>query len=243
MGVVLPIGLLAVAVLTDWSLHHAFICRPPARLPPAPASIGTSAFVPPAPPPVTVVRERINDSCAAPDVIDDCEPSALTAVFARDLPPPGAGRAELEQLWLSDLAAGNHAAAYGLAWLGSRRALPLLRERLLADRYFYGWETSSPDDPEILFASDQFPHHQALIQAIERIDGRPLRDAVALTAHERRRLATEAADACSSPAASWLLHELAGAPLPRASANRARRRTCELRTARAARWVDVELAP
>src|SRR4051812_2524822 len=148
MGVVLPIGLLAAAVLIDWSLHHAFISRPAAGSPSAPVAIGTSAFAPTAAPlAVAVLRERVNDSCAGPAVVDDCATSALVAAFVHDLPPPGAKRDELEQLWLSDLAAGNHAAAYGLAWLGSRRALPLLRERLLAERYFYGWETSSPDDP------------------------------------------------------------------------------------------------
>jgi hypothetical protein len=143
------------------------------------------------------------------------------------MPMVRANRDALEQLWLSDLAGGNHTAAYGLAMLDSRRALPVLRARLLAERYFYGWETLSLDDPKILFADEQFPRHQALIRAIEAIAGRPLRSVVKLSDDERSRLARDAAVVCDGRAATWLLHELDGAPLPRAAVNRARRLQCD----------------
>jgi len=111
--------------------------------------------------------------------------------------------------------------------MGSRRALPVLRARLLAERYFYGWETSSLDDPKILFADEQYPQHQALIHAIEAITGRPLRSVVKLSDDERSELARDAAVICDGRAATWLLHKLDGAPLPRAAANRARRLQCD----------------
>ena len=211
LAVAAPVFLLAAGVLADRVIHHA----------PAPSA-------PPAP------SDRIDDLisgvrtwCAGPEGLENCAPEAFVATFRINLPAlVGENRRALERRWLADLADGDHAAAYGLAWLGTRRALPVLRQRLLSERYFYGWETSTPDDPATLFANEQYPRHQALILAIERIDGRPLRSAVKLTPDERQRLLDDAARCNGAEAAHWLLHLLDGAPLPSAKENRARRFRC-----------------
>ena len=108
-----------------------------------------------------------------------------------------------------------------------RLTLPELRHRLLTERHFYGWETSTPDQPEILYAEDQFPQHQKLMLLIEHRSGRPLRDAIKLSPAERLRLRRDAAGCDGWRAATWLLHELDDAPLPRAARNRAKRIACE----------------
>jgi hypothetical protein len=231
LQIAVPICLLAAAGAAD-RIFHRHPSREPAaaspapRLPPRHAADGALA-VTLARSPVEVVGKEILDSCWGPEGVDDCAPRALAAAHARHLPMLRAQRDAFERLWLSDLAGGNHTAAYGLALLGSRRALPVLRARLLAERYFYGWETSSLDDPKILFADEQFPRHLALIHAIEWIDGRPLRSVVKLSDDERHQLARDAAVVCDGQAATWLLHKLDGAPLPRAAVNRARRLQCD----------------
>jgi hypothetical protein len=105
--------------------------------------------------------------------------------------------------------------------------LPELRRRLLTERHFYGWETSTPDLPEILYAQDQFPQHQMLMSRIEQVSGRPLRDVIRLSPAERLQLRHDAAGCDGWRAATWLLHELDGAPLPRTARNRAKRIACE----------------
>jgi hypothetical protein len=125
------------------------------------------------------------------------------------------------------LAGGDHVAAYGLAWLSSKGALPELRRRLLTDRNFYGWETSTPDPNDSVYADNQYHHHQAYITAIEAISGRPLRHAVKLTRAERARLRRDAAGCDEWRAAVWLLHKLDGTPLPGTARNRSKRIRCE----------------
>ncbi len=105
--------------------------------------------------------------------------------------------------------------------------LPELRRRLITERHFYGWETSTPDRPEVLYAEDQFPQHQRLMSRIEYVSGRPLRDAIRLSPAERLQLRRDAAGCDGWRAATWLLHELDGAPLPRTARNRAKRIACE----------------
>lgn len=150
--------------------------------------------------------------CAGPEGLEDCAPEAFGATFRDSLPWLEAHRDEVEAHWLGALER-SHAYAYGLAWLRSEPALPLLRARLLADRYFYGWESDHPEDLEVRLRDDQYPHHLAYILAIERISGRELADAVALTAEERDRLIAEtlrqpADTEADADVARWLLLKL-----------------------------------
>jgi len=105
--------------------------------------------------------------------------------------------------------------------------LPELRHRLLTERHFYGWEGSAPDQPDILYAEDRFPQHQMLMLRIEQLSGRPLRDVIRLSPAERLQLRRDAASCDGWRAATWLLHELDGAPLPRTARNRSKRIACE----------------
>jgi hypothetical protein len=109
----------------------------------------------------------------------------------------------------------------------ARLTLPELRHRLLTERRFYGWETSTPDQPDVLYDGDQFPLHQVLMLRIEQLSGRPPRDAIRLSPAERLQLRRDAAGCDGWRAATWLLHELDGAPLPRTARNRAKRIACE----------------
>jgi hypothetical protein len=182
-----------------------------------------------APPPRTVneIRESVAFTCEGPEGLEYCSPRTFAATFAADLPYIKAYRSQLEHRWLEDLEAGGYVAAFGLAYLGSARALPDLRLRLLSERHFYGWESSRPDAPDVLYADEQYPRHLALISAIEHISGQPLSATVSLSRSERRRLLADASDCDSSPAAHWLLHKLDGAPLPTEAAIAAARRRCE----------------
>jgi hypothetical protein len=108
----------------------------------------------------------------------------------------------------------------------ARLTLPELRHRLLTGRNFHSW-VSSADQPEILYAEDQFPQHQMLKLQIQRLSGRPLRDVIRLSPAERLQLRQDAAGCEGWRAATWLLHELDGAPLPRTARNRAKRIACE----------------
>jgi hypothetical protein len=232
LGIALPICLLVLAALTDRIVHHAPVqVQPPA--PQRPAEAQAQATPQPTPSPeeselrtIADLMERIQMRCSEPDAVEDCTPSRLAASFAQEMPLVRKHRERLETRWIALLSTWNPIAAYGLALLDSHRALPALRARLLRERRFYGWETSSPDDPKILFSDDQFPSHRAVIAAIEWIDGRPIRQAVKLTRAERRELREDAADCDGAAAARWLLHKLEGAPLPSRAANRAQRLRC-----------------
>ena len=85
-----------------------------------------------------------------------------------------------------------------------------------------------PDRPEILYAEDQFLQAtRVLMLRIEQLSGVPLRDAIKLSPAERLQLREDAAGCDGWRAATWLLHELDGAPLPRTAHNRAKRIACE----------------
>ena len=120
----------------------------------------------------------------------------------------------MKQRWIERLTAGERDAAFGLAYLGSVRALPELRLELLKERHFYGWESSRPDAPDVVYADEQYPRQLALISAIERISHRPLTSVVRLSPDERRSLQRDAAHCDRGAAARWLLHKLEGVPLP-----------------------------
>jgi hypothetical protein len=109
----------------------------------------------------------------------------------------------------------------------ARLTLPELRRQLLAERAFHGWESSTPDLPEILYGEEQFLRQRMLMLRIEQLSGRPLRDVIELSPAERLQLRQDAAGCDSWRAATWLLHELDGAPLPRTAYNRAKRIACE----------------
>jgi len=148
--------------------------------------------------------------CSGPEGDDDCVPGQFERTFSEHLPWLLEHRQALEEQWLAALKTA-HYPAYGLAWLRSERALPTLRARLLADRYFYGWETSRPDDPDVLLADEQYTHHLAYAAAIEHISGKELAEAVALTQEERDRLFAEAQRRTPQEhgwAARWLLQRL-----------------------------------
>jgi hypothetical protein len=226
IGVAAPIGLLAIAWAADRMFHHGGCVEPrlPARAEAAPA----------APEPARRRRDDVFGDialvCDGPEGVEACAPAAFAEKFEDRLRwwfPSMTKRDDLEGLWLTMLAGGDHVTAYGLAWLDSKRALPELRRQLLADRYFYGWETSTPDPPDNVYADEQYPHHQAYILAIEKISGRPVRDVVMLTHAERAGLRRDAAGCKGWRAAVWLLHEIDGAPLPGTARNRAKRIRCE----------------
>ncbi|MCB9701204.1 MAG: Hint domain-containing protein [Myxococcales bacterium] len=165
---------------------------------------------PAAAPGVPLTDEALASRCAGPEGLEDCAPDAFGETFQDSIPWLEAHRGEVEARWLRALE-GSHAYAYGLAWLRSQDALPLLRARLLADRYFYGWETDHPEDLDVRLRDEQYPHHLAYILAIERISGRELADAVDLRPEEADRLIAETlrqpADS-DADVARWLLLKL-----------------------------------
>jgi hypothetical protein len=152
-------------------------------------------------------------TCAGPEGVDDCSPQQFERTFARELSAIRRHRSELVAHWMDAICAGHHTAAYGLAWANVREALPCLREALLADRYFYGWESSDAHELAARMRDDQYPRHMARILAIERLSGRPVAEAVALTPDERARLVRESsqdAEPGGAPdVARWLLGKLA----------------------------------
>lgn len=224
LGIVLPIGLLALGMLADRSFHrHGQALPPVAQADPEDEDAEDEVLEDSA----MDLYKEIAAACAIPDSIPVCAPPRFDARFAdrlRALDPTGR---KFERRWLADLWAGNHVAAYGLGWLRSERALPALRWRLLTERYFHTWETRQPDAPESLYADAHFPRHHVLILAIERIEGRPIRKLIQLNAGERGLLWRRAAGCYGAPAAMWLLHQFDGAPLPGAAANRERRIRCD----------------
>jgi hypothetical protein len=229
LAIAAPIGLLAVAWVADRIFHHTprievrWTFRPAVpseRLPSAGSDVAASLEESGG----DVFEEIIG--CGAPDSVEACGPESFEDRFAERL-EERESRGALERRWLAELADGDHVAAYGLAWLGSKAALPELRRQLLTDRYFCGWETSTPDPPDAVYADDQYPHHQAFIVAIEAISGRSLRGALKLSAAERAQLRKDSAGCDDWRAAVWLLHKLDGVPLPRTKVNRAKRIACE----------------
>jgi len=222
LGVAAPLGALTIAVVADRLFHHAFVCREPAGYD---KDIGLRPAAPLAQPPEDVF-EAIQATCGGPEGVESCGPLDFAHNFANRL-AEREDRTALERRWLTELANGDHVAAYGLAWLGSRRALPELRRRLLADGYFYGWETLSANEPEILYADGQYPHHQAMIAAIEHISGQPLRATVKLSPAERERLRAGAARCNTWQTEIWLLHRLDDTPLPDRRWNFRKRLSCE----------------
>lgn len=99
---------------------------------------------------------------------------------------------QVEPILLENLRNGHHGAAYVLAYLGTTEALPILRERLLNERYFYGWEGTDRTDEKSYLSDNQFPRHVAYMTAIERISGQPIWEAMKLSDAEKTKLENEA---------------------------------------------------
>jgi len=180
----------------------------------APAAHPTQT-TPPAPPlGVEGLLSIYAANCAGPEGATACDTSAhFEETFRAELPALRARRDELVSAWMRLLEGGAHAPAYGLAWAGERRALPALRRGLLADRSFYGWESSDAATPEARMRDEQYPSQTARIVALEKLGGGPVREVVALTPAERASLVREAfepgAPGGPSDVARWLLLRLA----------------------------------
>jgi hypothetical protein len=128
----------------------------------------------------------------------------------------------IEQGALDRLPSGDYVPVHALGFLRSRRALPVLRAMLLGAESAADWTA-----PEVLY-DQQFPRHLLLMQAIESIEGLPIRHAFKLTRAERRRLSDTAAGCRREISSQWLLYKLAGTPLPTVSQLRAHRGACRL---------------
>lgn len=99
---------------------------------------------------------------------------------------------EVEQCVNARLRNGSVAAAWIAGYFRFESSLPLLRQNLLADRYFYGWEGPDPEKESTYLLDQQYTHYIAYIAAIEAITGRSLTESVALTAAEIESLRSEA---------------------------------------------------
>jgi hypothetical protein len=225
LGIAAPICLLAVAWSADRAFHHKPCPAAPA-LPPVPR-------VDP-PDPEWARKEALDNLlhsygqvCKRPDNVEQCTPFAFDYMLADKFRALGVSRSELERRWLAEISTGDPVAPFGLAWLGTTRALPALRNALVASRAQTLWHPTTPDDPEILFADDEFPRQRALIAAIERISGRPLLETVKLSRGERAKLSGDAERCDGGRAATWLLHKLDGAHLPPENQDRFTRLACE----------------
>ena len=139
-------------------------------------------------------------------------------------PPPRAPAAALVEF---DVVADGDSDVEAHAVFATDLTIPELRRQLLAERAFHGWESPTPDRPEILYGEEQFLRQRLLMLRIVQLSGLPLRDAIKLSPAERLQLRQDAAGCDGWRAATWLLHELDGAPLPRTAYNRAKRLACE----------------
>ncbi len=151
--------------------------------------------------------------CAGPEGLDDCSLERFEVTFADRLPGLRAHRDAVVERWRASLHGGNHAAAYALAWAGDEASLPALRQGLLEERYFYGWESSDAFTIAARMRDDQYPRHVARARAIEHLSGEDLATAVALTDDERAQLVRDAyaegEAGGAHDAARWLLTRLA----------------------------------
>jgi len=238
LAIVGPIALLALGVLADRIVHHAPPPAAPPRAPAPPARTArpVQAVIEPAepaepaasaePPTALDLLHKIRRACPNPDRADGCSPLTLTAALASDMPAIRANHRELEDRYLARLPSAEYLPIHALGFLRSRRALPELRASLLSQDSPTDWNLADPNEPAIFYADQQFPRHLALMQAIESIEGLPIRRAFKLTPAERRVLSTNAARCHGATSAQWLLYKLAGTPLPAFSQIRAHRGAC-----------------
>ena len=154
-----------------------------------------------------------------------CRDTLKHGVLPRALVKPAdaelmrARREEVKPLLLAALEHDSYGAAFLLGFLHAKEAIPLLRKKLLEDRYFYGWEGPDYTTEEAYMTDDQYPHHTAYILALETIFQVPITRAFRLTDEERQMLEREAAlantkseEAKTHYAAKWLLQRLSRPP-------------------------------
>lgn len=224
LGIAAPICLLAVAWLADRMFHHRSC---PESRPDQHAIVEPVEQDQARERSLDELLKRYGQVCKGPEAIDDCTPFAFDYMLAPKFRELGVTRSDLERRWLAELSSGDPVAPFGLGWLGSKRALPALRDLLLVARSCALSTATRPDDTDTLFSDDQFPRQRALIAVIERISGRPVRDTVGkLSWFERVQLYRDTEGCEGSRAATWLLHKFDGAPLPSSSQNRAKRLAC-----------------
>ncbi|MEM9347914.1 MAG: hypothetical protein AAGB26_15000 [Planctomycetota bacterium] len=110
------------------------------------------------------------------------------------------------------LTEGDYRAAWVAGYLRLRSSLQLLRQGLLAERYFYGWEGPDYTQDSSWLHDWQYTHHLAYIAAIEAITGRSIHEAVVLTDSEFAYLRAESVSSDISKEdrmrARWLLLKL-----------------------------------
>ena len=237
LGILAPICFLVLAAKVDWIFHHAPPRLAPARAaaPARPAPCVHAALEPALPPvasaePPTALdlMHEIRRACPNPDRADGCSPATLTAALANDLPAIRAHYHTIEERYIARLASSEYLPIHALGFLRSRRALPVLSELLFMAESDADW-LAPPNEPSIFYADRQFPRHRALLQAIESIEGLPIRRAFKLTRAEHRQLSSTAAACHRSTTAQWLLHELDGTPLPTFGEIRAHHAACHAR--------------
>lgn len=129
--------------------------------------------------------QAFETECGAPESAESCGPTEIERTIDRLAPALSGYRTAAAEYFLGRLAHGDRSAARGLEWLRDRRALPILRELLLAGDEYYGWESSEVISPEEMFAPRQFPSLVAYASAISTITGLSLQEAVILTPEER----------------------------------------------------------
>lgn len=87
---------------------------------------------------------------------------------------------------------GDHSAAWIAAYFRIESSLPYLRNGLLAERSFYGWEGPDYTQEQAWLQDQQYPRQMGYITAIEAITGKPIDQAIVLDKTERENLIKEA---------------------------------------------------
>lgn len=99
---------------------------------------------------------------------------------------------DVERYANATLQGGSVSSAWIAGYFRIESSLPLLRQLLLTDRYFYGWEGPDPEQESSYLLDEQYTHHRAYIAAIEAITGKSLRESIELTPAEIDNLKSEA---------------------------------------------------
>ena len=219
----LMVLILAAAILVA-GIVVPLACLKPTGVNPAPEPQKPAAPAAMTPDVAALLEERLVQAPDAVGIGATPDPDRLLLVLSEaEVARLARERTAVEDRLMAALAPNSegyyakYGAAYLLADLKCHRALPVLRQALLKDRYFYGWEGPDYGTAEAYADDTQYSHHLAYIAAIERISGKPIAEAVALTDEERRALEAEAARAKPTTedtapwVAKWLLAKLAPA--------------------------------
>ncbi|MFH1825248.1 MAG: tetratricopeptide repeat protein [Candidatus Firestonebacteria bacterium] len=163
-----------------------------------------------------ILKEKINQ--IGPEIFEEKIGNRLSSYFTPfEINCVKEFKSKVEELLLNYLQKQSdnaYGAIYILAYIKSRRALPLLRQQLLKDRFFYGWEGYDYKDEKAYLSDNQYPHHLAYIAAVEEITGLSIVKAINLSQEERENLEKDALlakpDVSSTKyyCAKWLLLKL-----------------------------------